>query len=310
MTRSAALVAVALWLIPASVGAQITEFTVNTVSAEIHNSPSTGSPIIDHAPRGTIVEVTRELGSWVKVAWPSAPEGAYLHVSSGSIRRGVQGAEPAPAANAASVANTASPAGAASARAAAPSPAPAPAHTPQAATSERGQGRMPGAPSVGTGYVQPPSHVVGIGGQFGGPALGFGATARAWSRKRLGVQFVVSHSELAAVANAGRVSAIQLAPSVLYSLKDHVTDFVVVRLYFGGGAAFQRQTYTAAPGALTSTTDNGVGVQAFGGSEFTFASLPRFAVSADFGYQQFQTPFPGFDLGGLGVFVSGHWYVK
>ena len=58
-----------------------------------------------------------------------------------------------------------------------------------------------------------------------------------------------------------------------------------------------------------AVTDNSLGFQAFGGSEFTFASMPRFAVSADLGYNRFPTPFAGVSFGGLGVSFSGHWYV-
>jgi hypothetical protein len=139
--------------------------------------------------------------------------------------------------------------------------------------------------------------------------MGVGASARTWARNRLGVQFGVSRYEVTNPAVTGRVTAIQLAPSLLYSLKDRVTDFVAIRPYFGGGAGWQRQTYTT-PLVLADVTDNSLGFQAFGGSEFTFASVPHLAVSADFGYNRFQTPFNGFTLGGLGLSVSGHWYVR
>src|SRR5262245_57964638 len=64
MTRHVAIVAFALALGPSWLSAQGKEFTVNAVSADVHNFPSTGSPIIGHAARGTTLEVTRELGSW------------------------------------------------------------------------------------------------------------------------------------------------------------------------------------------------------------------------------------------------------
>ena len=139
--------------------------------------------------------------------------------------------------------------------------------------------------------------------------MGFGASARAWAKNRLGVQFGVSRYELSDATAAGRVTALQLAPSLLYSLKDRVTDFVVIRPYFGGGAGWQRQTYTTPLVVADAVTDNSLGFQAFGGSEFTFASMPRFAVSADLGYNRFPTPFTGVSFGGLGVSFSGHWYV-
>jgi hypothetical protein len=42
----------------------------------------------------------------------------------------------------------------------------------------------------------------------------------------------------------------------------------------------------------------------------TFASFPQFAISADLGYHWWKTPVVGYDVDGLGVSVSGHWYVK
>src|SRR5262245_1567329 len=73
-TRTGAL-AVALCLGPAWVGAQTVEIRVTTPSANVYKTPSTGSLVIGSAPLGTVLEVTRELGSWVKVPWPDAQEG-------------------------------------------------------------------------------------------------------------------------------------------------------------------------------------------------------------------------------------------
>ena len=44
--------------------------------------------VVGQAPRGTILKVSRELGSWVKVSWPGTPDDSgYVHVSVGSIGR-------------------------------------------------------------------------------------------------------------------------------------------------------------------------------------------------------------------------------
>ena len=295
LIRHAVAVAFAVLASPMILRAQSSEFTVNSVSADVHNSPSTGSPVIGHASKGAILQVTRELGSWVRISWPDAPEGAYVHVSSGSIsHHSEQQAAAAPPA----VAPGAS-----------PSRPAADAGSPASASGRASVVTKVPQPSVGTTYVQPPSHIFGIGGLIGGSTMGVGASARTWARNRLGVQFGVSRYEVTNPAVTGRVTAIQLAPSLLYSLKDRVTDFVAIRPYFGGGAGWQRQTYTT-PLVLADVTDNSLGFQAFGGSEFTFASVPHLAVSADFGYNRFQTPFNGFTLGGLGLSVSGHWYVR
>src|SRR5262245_3945649 len=93
MIRRAAVVVLALALNPAMLRAQDTVFTVNVASAEVYKGPSTGNPVIGHAPRGTVLTVIRNLGSWVRVAWPDAPDGVgYIHVTMGRI--GAPGANP------------------------------------------------------------------------------------------------------------------------------------------------------------------------------------------------------------------------
>src|SRR5688500_12288975 len=92
MIRHAAAVVAALLLVPAWAGAQIhpiQTFTVTEAMAPVHKSPSTGSPVIGTARRGAVLEVTRELGDWVKISWTPAPDAVgYVHLSAGSVGRG------------------------------------------------------------------------------------------------------------------------------------------------------------------------------------------------------------------------------
>ena len=145
---------------------------------------------------------------------------------------------------------------------------------------------------------------------MGGSTLGFGASARASLNRRLRFQLEVSrYTHTSAVAE--RLTSVQFAPSLLYSLPDKLTDYVWVRPYLGGGVGVYRSTLslgTSAAGA--SAADSRLGREAFGGAEVAFARVPRFTLSADFGYRWPQTPFDGFELGGRGLSVSGHWYVK
>jgi hypothetical protein len=301
MARHAAAVAVALCLIPAWLSAQSTTFTVTTASANVHKGPSTGSVVIGTAPRGAVLPVTRELGSWVKISWPDAPDGAgYVHVSWGSIARSA-------------MPDSRRPAGNASPR----EPEPPPSTTAAPADNQRAV-EQPAAIRPGEQvaamrpvYVTPATHGLGLGGRVGGATLGFGATARAWRPNRLGGQLDVSRSALTSSGTPARVTSIQIEPSLLYSLPDRVTDYIWVRPYVGSGAALRRHSVSSGtPGGGDSVSGNGFGLQAFGGAEVTFAGAPRFAVSADAGYHWFRTPVAGFDLGGVGVSVSGHWYVK
>jgi hypothetical protein len=291
MIRHAATVLVILCANPSWVAAQGTELSITSASANVHRSPSTGSPVIDRAPRGATLEVTRELGSWVKVTWPGAPDGAgYVHVSRGSLSRVAAPAVAAPAA--------------------VPPPAivePAP---PRPAASSNAAPQIVTRPaSVAPAVYVAPTHTFALGARVGGSGFGVGASARAWSRGNVGLQFEASRYDRTNPIDFARMTSTQLSPSALYSLGDHVSDYTWVRPYLGAGATFHRSTWTR-PALGTVTSDWSPGVQAFGGSEVTVASLPQLAMSAELGYHWFETPFQGLDPGGLGFSVAGHWYFR
>lgn len=305
MLRYLAAVAVVVCVSPSWLFAQTTEFTIKSASADVHKSPSTGSPVIGTAPRGTVLKVTRELGSWVRISWPAAQDGiGFVHVNMGSIANSSVAAS-RPAARPTTTANT----GARTPTATTTPARPAPPIQPAATTVPQGE-RI--------GAVRPPSpvpsvpipHRVGLGGRMGGSTAGFGASVRAQASRRFRVQLEVSrysHTNLV----TERLTSVQFAPSVLYSLPDKVTDYVWVRPYVGGGVGMYRSTLsTGASGAGASVADSTLGRQVFGGVEVAVANMPRFTLSADYGYRSPQTPFTGFELGGRGLSISGHWYVK
>ena len=288
MIRHAAAVAVAMVLSPAWLKADNPTLTITTALANVHKAPSTGSAVIGQASRGAVLKVTRELGSWVKVWWPAAPDGAgYVHLSWGSMSRRAQpdakgGAALAPA------------------RAIEPAVSATGAPADNARTVE--------LPAMRPVYVTPATHGIGLGARMGASPIGFGVTARGWRRNRLGMQVDVSRYASTSLTPS-RVTAIQIEPSLLYSLPDRVTDYLWLRPYVGSGAALRRSSNSATPGGV-SVSSSGLGLQAFGGGEVTFAGAPQFALSADLGYHWYRTPAAGFDSGGLGVSVLGHWYVK
>ena len=288
----AAACAVLLCLNPSVLYAQGATFSVDAASAAVHKAPSTGSPVIGRAPRGTRLDVTRELGSWVKVAWPEAEDGAgYVHVSTVS-RAGA----PAPAGDVRL----------------APANRPAASASTPATTEPAGHVASASSPvPVQPTYVVPPAHVIGLGGRTGDATLGTGASVRTWFHDRLAVQFEVSRSSLTSPLTPGRLTATQYAPSVLVSLPDRITDYVWVRPYLGAGPRLLRRTLSILPqGGGVPVSESSVGFQTFGGGELTFASVPRFALSADVRYGWLGDPAPGFDLDGVGFSLSGHWYIK
>jgi opacity protein-like surface antigen len=296
VARQASIVAliVILWVVltPVAVFAQTNEFTVSVQSAAVRKGPSTGSPIVGHADRGVVLEVTRDIGAWVKVTWPEAPDGiGYVHQSMGKMSQRATREERIAAAVA-----SLPPA----------EPLVAPAEPVQAAPVDASLMQ-----TTRTIYVPPPTHTVGVGGQLSGATPGFGFTSRIWSRKRLGVQLELSRSTLTTDASPQRVRSTQFAPSVLYALPDYVSDNVWLRPYFGGGGAFVRSKLTSGtPEVSASVTDSSLAWRAFGGTEVTVPGVPRFAMSADVGYQWTEQSFVGFETGGLGFAISAHWYVK
>jgi hypothetical protein len=76
MIRRAAAVILALTIHPALLGAQDTALTVTVPSADVYKAPSNVTPVIGHVSRGTVLPIARNLGSWVKIAWPGAEDGA------------------------------------------------------------------------------------------------------------------------------------------------------------------------------------------------------------------------------------------
>jgi len=289
--RHISVVAIVLSLSPSVVSAQSTQFTVTVQSAAVRKAPSTGSPVVGQAPRGAILEVSRDIGAWIKVAWLEAPDGfGYVHVSMGKMSQRLTMEERVAAAF-----------------------VPSPTAEPVAATEPdvAAQAAIETPASARTIYVAAPTHVVGVGGQMSGATPGFGFTSRIWSRKRLGIQLDLSRSTMTSASSSERLRSTQFAPSVIYSLPDYVGDNVWLRPYLGGGGALTRSTLgSTTPEVMPTVSDSSFGFRAFGGAEVTIPGAPRFAVSADAGYQWSRQPFAGFELGGLGFSLSGHWYVK
>jgi hypothetical protein len=310
MTARAAVIVLALALNPAQLYAQDTVFTVNVSSADVHQGPSIATPVIGHVAVGTAMPVLRNLGSWVKVDWPAAPDGfAYLHMTTGRLtaRNGDASTSNSKRAypNGAATASSSTTSSAAAATRA-PVSASASTGTQPAKLPHRSHERVVIRSQQDSTAI---SHVVGVGGLFGSMSS-FGATSRVWRDDRLGVQFAFTRDAMTSSTAAGRVTSMQLEPAVVYGLFDHVSDYFWIRPYVGGGVSIRHQNLQDVAPAPAETTSTGVGVRVFGGGEFTFAGAPRFALSADAGYRTSPTPFPGFEPSHFTVSLSGHWYVK
>ena len=293
MIRRAAAVVLALTINPALVSAQdAASFTVTAQSADVYKGPTTVTPVIGQAPRGTLLPVTRNLGSWAKVAWPDAPDGVgYVHLTMGRL---------AGSKTVALAASTAS-------RTSADSGPSASAAVPATITRELPREQM-AVSDQATGA--PITHLFGVGGRVGS-TRNFGATARVWRNDRVGLQFALTRDEMTSSLAAGRVTSLQAESGVVYALFDHVSDYFWVRPYVGSGVSFHRQTLkVSSPDGAAVPADNGWGYRAFAGSEVTFAGAQRFGLSVEAGYRRVPTPFAGFEPKKLSASLAGHWYLR
>lgn len=313
MIRHLAAIALVLSVTPVPLYAQADEahFTVTNSTANVHKSPSTGAPVIGSARSGEVFTVTRELGSWVKISWPAAEDGVgYLHVSWGRLSHG-----PLPVVN-----QSVAPRATQVASRTTTAPRPAPQATSSTSTANAtAQANRAGAQQVqqqinstALASTRPTEHLIGIGARMGS-TMGYGVSGRAAITEHLGVQLEVSRYAPSSIIAPERMTSVQFAPSVMYSLPDKLTDYVWIRPYVGGGLTMYRHSLNSGiPGDL-AITDNGIGKQLFGGTALAFASAPRFTLSFDYGYRWADAPlapFAGTELAGKGLSVSGHWYVK
>jgi hypothetical protein len=269
-----------------SAGTPMAELIVKAASAEVHRSPSVASPVIGKASGGTVLEIRRNLGSWVEVPWPNTEAGiAFLHVNTGMIA-------PRSAASSSTAAQ----------EAVAQIAAVAAAATAAVTANSGARTGLPlgtkGASSQTATYLSLPAHRIGMGALMNASNARFGATARTWWGHRLGVQFNVSRPQLES-ADGRLVTSTQFAPSILYSLPDGVTSSAWFRPYLGAGPRLYR-----------ANLETRLGYEAFGGAEATFAAMPQFALSADIGYRWSRPSINGFEPRQIGFSLSGHWYVK
>lgn len=318
MVRSITVLMFALILSPSLSFAQAMVLTVNNTGTSVYKSPTNASPVLGQATRGMALEVTREVGDWVKVTWPAAPDKVgYVRRSAGvvgapgvavaSVPAGAARPSASASASAARPATTSAPVGSVSAASTAPTSSSVMASANESAgqlepTSIRPQ------PSP-AGYVSSPSHNLGLGILAGGPSMGIGFSVRKWSAGRLGLQLDALRTSTSTVPFVTSMTSLQAGPRVLLALRDRVSDYTWVRPYLGAGGRYYRSSL-ADPTLGVSTSDSRMGAQVFGGAEVSLSSAPRFGLSVDVGYDWFTSPFPGYELDGVAVTVGGRWYIR
>ena len=296
MVRLAAVV-MGVVLSASPVYAQDALFTITVPTANIHAAPTTASPIVATAAKGRSFAVARELGSWVAIASPADANGvAYVHLSWGRFSRdaAVEGGAPTSA----------------------PSPVASSTESRIDRQPDASTDRQPGVLTSQSGSrvepaarVQLPSHLVGVGGRLGLQALSrFAVNGRVWFAGPVGVQLELGRSARTSPA-ALRLNVTGIGFSAITSFADVTDNAMWVRPYAGGGLTLFRSSLQSPSGA-TMATDSSRGYQVFGGAEFTSASLPQVAVSADVRRVWRTAAFSGSDEGGFGVGLAAHWYIK
>jgi len=143
-----------------------------------------------------------------------------------------------------------------------------------------------------------------------GSSRGFGGSARAWKKGRMGMQLEVSRYTYDSIDLLSRASVTDIAPGVLFALNDRVTDTLWLRPYLGAAAHFARSARTDLIFPDVTESASTMGARVFVGGEVSLASMPQLALSVDVGYYHQPEPFVGFEPGGMGLSFSGHWYVK
>ena len=296
MIRQAAAVVIVLLLSPSWVTAQ----RHRTDDQCLHRRTCTRrqpmpAPCWVVVGRGAQLQVTREVGDWVKIAFPPAPDGVgYVRVSLGSVSNG--------AASKRSARRTPRHAARASVQ-----------PTPRVRPLPRRSSRHRPATDCRFGTRHLPRDRATCSGsahRLGGPSFGLGASARGWTRGRLGAQIRgLALRNLQPDRPRDSMSSTEFGPSVLFSFNDHVADYTWLRPYLGAGMNFYRSTINS-PVLGAEMSDSRYGSQLFGGGELSFASVPQFAISTELSYRWFDAPAAGFELGGVGLSVAGHWYMK
>ncbi len=85
MVRHVLAGVLAIVLIPVGLRAQTT-LTIEAPSIDVRESATVTAPIIGQVRRGRVLQVTREDGDWVMVAWPESAAGVgYVRLRIGSL---------------------------------------------------------------------------------------------------------------------------------------------------------------------------------------------------------------------------------
>ena len=155
-------------------------------------------------------------------------------------------------------------------------------------------------------------HSVGLGG-FGGSGAGVSFRFFPWAQVGFDVDVAFSGSGNGRYTNGpSNGTTFRVAPStVVMFTKTHPLWDIDLRPYAGVGFNY---TYTSQVYNRTSTTqlqNSGVGMQAYGGTEITFAGADMIAISAQVAYYRLPVqPVNLLSTSGTDFYLMFHYYMK
>lgn len=163
----------------------------------------------------------------------------------------------------------------------------------------------PGAPSSTT--ERP--HEMGLGG-FGGS--GGGPSFRYFFGEQIGVEVSGGWYRPMTAGGGSQGTSFQVSPSMVVMLrKSNTLADLDLRPYVGGGIIYMNAPATVATRAATATRQDGLGMQAFGGVEMTFASAPSLAISAELIYHKLPIESYNVNLNrGVDFYLLFHYYMR
>ena len=297
MIRRAAAIVFALAVNPALLYARrmLCWRRATVPSAEVYQAPSNVTPVIGHLPRGTMLPIARNLGSWVKIAWPDGRDGfGYVHVTMGRIGPVTGDEWPTTASGPRSAKRAIVPITQTPSKAAWRSSPRLPASSPPAARVQ--------------GNASPASHMFGVGG-LGGYTRSIGATARVWKRQphRHSVRHHAEYIDERCLCRSIDDNAVRTG--------DHLrTVSTESPMTCGCGLTSDRRWRSVTcPQANCSRFQTTQPVSASLAAPNSCSLVERAAVRYQRGPRlprRFQEPIAGFDDKRMTVAIAGHWYIR
>jgi outer membrane protein W len=156
-------------------------------------------------------------------------------------------------------------------------------------------------------------HQIGLGG-FGGS--GGGVSFRYFLNDRVGVDANVGWSGMGVpgsrTTSGSGGTTFRVAPSAVFMMtKSHALADLDVRPYIGGGINYAQTPSSIQTVSTGLARTSGVGMQVFGGVEFSFASARSIAVSAQVAYYRLAVqPVNLITTSGTDFYVLFHYYMK